>query len=134
MAAQIPQPLPDSDSREYWEGLKRGELRVQRCESCDRYVFYPRVLCPHCSSDRLAWVTVSGKGSIYSYTVVHQAYGAFAAEVPFVIALVTLEEGVRLMTRITNPLDERIAVDAQVEVVFTAIDEFITLPYFQLVE
>ncbi len=134
MPTQIPPPLPDSDSREYWEGLKRGELRIQRCDDCTRYVFYPRILCPHCSSERLSWVTASGKGRIYSYTIVQQAYGPFAAEVPFVIALVTLEEGVRMMTRITDGVGEGVKVDAPVEVTFTAVDEEVTLPYFRLVE
>jgi uncharacterized OB-fold protein len=134
MPTQFPTPIPDSDSREYWEGLKRGELCIQRCDACDRYVFYPRALCPHCSSDRLSWVTASGRGTIYTYTIVNQAYGDFAAQVPYVVALVTLEEGVRMMTRIVDRDSEKVNIDAPVAVTFTQVDEELTLPYFKLVE
>lgn len=134
MAAQHPKPLIDSDSRPYWEGLARGELRIQRCEACGRYVFYPRALCPHCHGERLTWVVATGKGTIYSYTVVHRAFGSFADEAPFVVAIVELEEGVRMMTRIVEVPRERIAVGAAVRVVFTRIDEESNLPYFQLDE
>ena len=129
MSAQIPQPLIDSDSRMYWEGLALGELRLQRCDACSRYVFYPRSICPHCFSNQLSWVTATGKGTIYSYTVAHQAH-----EVPFVIAIVELEEGVRMMTRIVGAQRERIAIGQPVRVTFESVDENVTLPYFQLAE
>ncbi len=134
MSAQIPQPLLDSDSRIYWEGLARSELRIQRCNACSRHVFYPRSICPHCFSDQLSWVTATGKGTIYSYTVVHQAYGPFADGVPFIIALVTLTEGVRMMTRIVEASHELVNIGAPVHVTFARVDEKITLPYFQLDE
>src|SRR5579872_5738269 len=99
MPAQIPIDS-DGDSRMYWEGIAHGELRIQRCDACSRSVFYPRSICPHCFSDQLSWIAASGKGTIYAYTVVHQAFGAFAGDVPFIVAIVELEEGVRMMTRI----------------------------------
>ena len=134
MATHIPQPLIDSDSRVYWEGLELGELRIQRCDTCSQHVFYPRSICPHCSSDQLSWVTASGKGTIYSYTVVHQAYGPFADDAPFIVALVTLAEGVRMMTRIVNTARKQVKIDAPVHVIFTRVGENIPLPYFQLDE
>ncbi len=134
MPEQIPQTTPDGDSQVYWEGIARGELRIQRCVTCTRYVFYPRSICPHCFSDRLSWVAASGKGTIYSYTVAHQAFGPFAREVPFVIAIVELEEGVRMLTRIIGSPRERIAIGAPVHVSFESIAEGPTLPYFRLVE
>jgi uncharacterized OB-fold protein len=134
MSAQIPLPVPDSDSLPYWEGLKRGELRIQQCNTCSRHVFYPRSLCPHCFSDQLSWVTALGTGTIYSYTVVHQAYGAFADDVPFVIALITLTEGVRMMTRLVDAPRDKVKIDVPVHITFAPIDENITLPYFQLDE
>ncbi|HEX4207075.1 MAG TPA: Zn-ribbon domain-containing OB-fold protein [Ktedonobacteraceae bacterium] len=134
MPAHIPQPLVDGDSRPYWEGLARGELLIQRCDACSRYVFYPRSICPHCFADQLSWVAASGNGTIYAYTVVHQAYGPFADGVPFVIAIVELEEGVRMMTRIVDAQRERVAVGVAVRVTFAPVDEGLTLPYFQLVE
>jgi len=132
MPAQLPPLVIDSDSRPYWEGLAQGELRIQRCGACSRYVFYPRAICPHCSSGQLSWVTATGKGAIYSYTVAHQAFGPFADEVPFVIAIVELEEGVRMMTRIVDAPHEQVCIGAAVHVTFATISEEMTLPYFQL--
>jgi uncharacterized OB-fold protein len=132
MSAQLPQLVIDSDSRPYWEGLAQGELRIQRCDACSHHVFYPRAICPHCSSGKLSWITAAGKGTIYSYTVAHQAFGPYADEVPFVVAIVELEEGVRMMTRIVGTPHEQVRIGAAVHVTFTPISEEITLPYFQL--
>jgi uncharacterized OB-fold protein len=133
MPAHIPIDS-DSDSREYWEGIHAGELRIQRCDACSRAVFYPRALCPHCHADQLSWFTASGKGSIYSYTVLHQAFGVFAADVPFVIAIIELEEGARMMSRIVDSPRERITIGAPVTVTFVRIEEGMTLPYFRVDE
>jgi len=133
MPAQIPIDS-DSDSRMYWEGIARGELRIQRCDACSRPVFYPRSICPHCFSDQLSWIAASGKGTIYAYTVIHQAFGAFAGDVPFVVAIVELEEGVRMMTRIIGGPRERVTIGAPVHVTFESVTEDVTLPYFRLIE
>lgn len=136
MSAQLPASMlqQDSDSHPYWEGLAQGELRIQRCDACSRAVFYPRLLCPHCFSEQLSWIVASGKGTIYSYTVAHQAFGAFASETPFVVAIVALEEGVRMMTRIVDAPRERITIGASVQVTFANVGEDFTLPYFRLIE
>ena len=136
MSAQLPASMlqQDSDSRPYWEGLAQGELRIQRCDACARAIFYPRALCPHCFSARLSWIVASGKGIIYSYTVAHQAFGPFAAEAPFVVAIVELEEGVRMMTRIIDAPREHITIGAAVQVTFATVGEHFTLPYFRLIE
>ncbi len=133
MPEQIPSaPLEgDGDSRPFWEGIARGELRIQHCASCGHHVFYPRALCPYCHSDQLAWVVASGKGSIYSYTVAHQAP---AGEIPFVIALVELEEGVRMMTRILGASRERIEIGAPVRLSIESLADGPALPYFRLAE
>jgi uncharacterized OB-fold protein len=124
----------DSDSRPYWEGLDRGELRIQRCLNCATAVFYPRAICPHCHSDQLEWITASGKGTIYTYTVAHQAFGPFAADVPFVVALVELDEGARMLSRIIDAPRERVTIGAAVSVTFLDVGEGLTLPYFRLIE
>jgi uncharacterized protein len=126
----IPHPVPDGDSRPFWEGVAAGELRIQRCQDCARAVFYPRALCPFCSSARLIWERASGRGTIYSYTVVHQAYGPFAEQAPFVVALVDLDEGVRMLTRVTGAREDA-HIGARVRIVFTPIDDELTLPYFE---
>ncbi len=124
----------DSDSRPYWEGLAQGELRIQHCNACSRAVFYPRAFCPHCYAENLSWIVASGRGTIYSYTVAHQAFGAFAADVPFIVAIVELEEGVRMMSRIVDASRERVAIGANVQVTFEKVGEDLTLPYFRLIE
>ena len=134
MPGHLPASLfvQDSDSRPYWEGLIRGELRIQFCNTCSKAVFYPRALCPHCFSETLEWITASGKGTIYSYTIAHQAFGAFAADAPFAVVLVELEEGVRMMSRLLDAPRERIQVGAPVMVTFEKVEEDLTLPYFRL--
>jgi len=136
MPGHLPASLlvQDSDSRPYWEGLQQGELRIQRCDSCSKAVFYPRSICPHCFADQLSWIVASGKGTVYSYTVAHQAFGSFAADVPFVVALIELEEGVRMMSRLLDAPRERVMVGAAVKVTFEKVEEDLTLPYFRLLE
>ncbi len=124
----------DGDSQIYWEGIAQGKLRIQRCDVCARSVFYPRSICPHCHSDQLSWIEATGKGTIYTYTVAHQAFGAFAGEAPFIVAIVELEEGVRMMTRIVDAPGERVTIGAQVQVGFETSAEGVKLPYFRLVE
>jgi uncharacterized OB-fold protein len=102
MAEHIPAPVPDGDSKVFWEGVAQGKLLIQRCDACQRFIFYPRSICPHCFADTLSWVEAQGTGTIYSYTVVHRAFGPFAGQTPFVVAIVELTEGVRMMTRITS--------------------------------
>jgi uncharacterized OB-fold protein len=137
--SQYPRPVPDGDTRPYWEGVAKGELRIQRCDACGEYVFYPRALCPRCHAGSLAWVAASGDGTIYSYTVVHQAYGPFAGGVPFVVALVELAEGPRMMTRIVGE-PEAVKIGAPVRVTFEQVapagdgNGALVLPYFRLAE
>lgn len=134
MPAQLPVIQQDSESRPYWEGLSRGELRIQRCDACARAVFYPRSVCPHCHAEKLLWIVASGRGTIYSYTVAHQAFGAFAEDVPFIVAIIELEEGVRMMSRIIDAPRDRVAIGKAVQVTFEKVGEDTTLPYFRLVE
>jgi uncharacterized OB-fold protein len=131
--SQIPHPVVDGDSRPYWEGVARGELLIQRCDACGRAVFYPRSVCPHCSAGQLVWERASGHGTVYSCTVVHQAYGPFASQAPYVVALVDLDEGVRMLTRLKGGSDV-VQIGVRVRVVFERVDDEQTLPYFEIVE
>ena len=121
-------PVLDAVSTPFWEGIAEGVLRIQHCQACGRYVFYPRAVCPHCTSVDLGWVEASGSGRIHSYTVVHRAPADYRDEIPYVVALVELDEGVRMMTRLVGvePVDVR--VDLPVEV---AIQGDPRLPYFR---
>ena len=116
----------------YWEGCASGELRLQRCESCDRHQFYPRTICSHCSKGQLTWITASGQGTVASFTVVRRAIsGAYTA--PYIVALIQLEEGPVMMSNIVQAEPDHVAIGAAVSVAFDAWSEEITLPVFRLV-
>lgn len=116
---QPPPPRMNVDGREFWEGTAQQRLLLKMCSDCGRKHYPPRYLCPHCWSAAFEWVQSAGRGKVYSYTVMHRAPTAsFSDQVPYVLALVDLAEGPRLMTNIVGPgaLDVRIG-DA-VSVVF----------------
>ncbi len=104
----LPQPLIGDDSHWYWDAARQGQLLVQHCLDCSHAQFYPREICRTCWSSRLEPRPSTGRGTIYSYTTVHRApLPALRARVPYVIALVDLEEGVRVMSNIlgaTEPI------------------------------
>ncbi len=125
----IPLPRPTSLSRPHWDGCREGELRVQRCDACGHFVFIPQPLCTRCQSEALEWVASSGRGTVYSYTVVHRApRPAFA--VPYVVAIVELEEGWHMLTNLVDVAPADVRVGMPVEVTFLQRSEAITLPYF----
>jgi uncharacterized OB-fold protein len=100
--AERPYPDPEPLVRPFWEAVAAGRLDIQRCSACRRFVFYPRAICPHCGSGPLEWVTTAGRGTVHAFTVAHRAPEPFSAEVPYVVALVDLDEGVRMMTRLVG--------------------------------
>jgi uncharacterized OB-fold protein len=130
-----PLPVLDDDSRPFWAAVRDRSLRVQRCLECRRYVFYPRALCPHCHADRLEWAECSGRGTIYSYTVARRPAGpAFAADVPYVVVLVDLDEGVRLLSNLVTADVESVRIGARVVVRFEDVTDEVTLPLFELAD
>ena len=134
-APQLERILPtDSEiARPYWEGCRLGELRLQHCASCDQYQFYPRILCSHCSASDLSWRRVSGQAVVSSFTVVRRAVSpAYAA--PYVVALVTLDEGPCMMTNIVIDDPQKVSVGAAVNVMFEPWGADYVLPVFCLVE
>ena len=86
-------PRPHLEDREFWEGAGRGELRIQHCLTCGRHQHYARMLCSHCGKETLEWVTASGNGTVYSFTVIRQnGVPPFNERLPFVVATVDLDE------------------------------------------
>ena len=128
-----PLPEPAPETKEFWEGAKRHELRIQRCNSCGKAYFFPRPFCPNCSSKDVAWFTASGKGKLHTYVINHRAPPAFKDYAPYVIAIVELEVGPRMMTNIVGvePLPERLPIDMPVEVTWEEHDGDIVLPLFR---
>ena len=133
-ATQYAKPLPEPSpvSARFWEGLKAGELRLQRCTACFRYIFYPRSVCPHCLSDRLEWTMASGRGRVYSYTIVRRAMNpAFAADLPYIFAIVELEEGPRVTTNLINCAPEDARVDMPVKAAYDSVTSELALLKFE---
>ncbi len=127
-----PLPFVYDETRPFWEGTKRHELLIQRCNDCGQFRFYPRTSCIFCLSDNTEWVKVSGKGRVYSFTIAERpARPAFADDVPYNVAIVELEEGVRMTTNIIDCENGDIKVDMPVEVVFDDVTPEITLPKFR---
>jgi len=134
--AKKPVPIVNPWARPFWKAAQEGKLIFQRCKDCKKNIFYPRIACPFCFSDNLEWVEASGKGTVYTYTVVeNNAPSAFINDMPFVIAIVKLEEeGVQMLTNIVGCDPQEVRCDMPVEVVFEKLDDEFTLPKFRPVK
>ena len=127
-----PLPVPSPVTEEFWRAARRHELVLQRCQACERYIYYPRALCPYCLSDDLCWTRVSGRGTVYSFTVARRPTASiFADWVPYVIAVVELEEGPRMTTNIVGCAPEDVRIGMAVEAAFEDVTEEITLVKFR---
>ena len=132
MTDELPRPDPIDVTRPFWDGLAEDQVRLQRCRECSSWVFYPRPRCSHCLSAALDWHTVPGRGTVYSYTIARQAtHHAFAAEVPQLLAIVELDEGVRMTTTLVDVAPDDIRIGLAVTAVFDHGDDGVTLLRFR---
>jgi len=128
-----PRPSPTTATLPFWEAARRHELVVQRCGGCGRHRHYPQPMCPVCHSLDFAWARCSGRGTIYSYSVSHRAFHPFWKDrVPYVIATIELEEGVRMVCDLPDLAPEQAAIGLPVEVCFEDLDADLTLPRFRV--
>ncbi len=126
-----PAPRPTRETAPFWEGLKQERLLLPYCPSCGRWHFYPRPFCPHCLSEDLTWQEAAGRGRVHSFTVCHvPAHPAFAAQLPYTMAFVDLEEGVRLLGEL---IGEPPRIGAPVQVAFQHREDGVSLPVWHLV-
>lgn len=133
MSTEKPLPVIDHDSAPYWEAAREGRLDIPLCGDCGKHHFYPRAICPYCHSDNLKFDTVSGRGVVHTFTIARRPAGpAFADDVPYVVALIELEEGPRMMSRIQTDDPETVQIGARVEVTFVKATDEITFPYFRM--
>ncbi|MEX1035500.1 MAG: Zn-ribbon domain-containing OB-fold protein [Sneathiella sp.] len=96
-----PVPTPNPDSVEFWNACNQEKFLIQICGSCGKNQFYPRAICKHCHGNDLKWQQVSGRGKVKTFTIVHHApSAAFREDLPYVLALIDLEEGVRAMMNV----------------------------------
>ena len=127
-----PLPTVSGETKPFWDACRRGQLLIQKCDRCDEYQFYPRGICANCWSEDIKWVTASGKGTLWTYTVTYQnRTPGFAEDVPYVLALVELEEGVKMFTNIIECAPSDVSIGMPVEVTFRQATNQISVPYFK---
>ncbi len=128
-----PVPKVTPETRPFWEAAKRHRLVVQQCAHCNRHYFYPRPFCPSCLSPDVRWKEVSGRGRLHTFVINHRPPRNFPITEPYVIGIVELDEGPRLMTQIVavEPSPTGVRCDMPVEVIFEDISDEITLPKFR---
>lgn len=124
-------PVPGELTSTYWAHAKRHELVVQGCEPCGWIWHPPLPRCPHCHTAELNWYPVSGRGTVYTFTVVtHATHVLLAGRIPYVVAIVELAEGPKMVANIHRCVPERVHIGLPVRVIFEEITEEITLPQF----
>lgn len=124
-------PQPDHASRHYWQSAADGRLVLQRCTACHQYQFYPRSLCASCAGET-EWADASGRGTLYTFTVIRQNRSkAFADLSPYVIGMVELDEGVRMMSNIVDCDIDALAVGMPLEVLILRAADDVGLPFWR---
>jgi uncharacterized protein len=109
---------PTLETQEFWDGTARGELRLRKCDDCSSIIWYPRAFCPACSSQKTSWITSSGRGTIYAFSITRKGAGAWAEKGPYVIAYIELEEGPRVLSNIVGCPVDSVSIGMAVSVVF----------------
>lgn len=134
---EIPKPLPQITplTRPFWEAAARQSLVIQRCLSCGAWIWCPRPDCAECGGERLEWSPVSGRGKVYSFTIIREVVGrgarGFEKEIPYVVAWIDLEEGPRLVSRVVGCPIEKVEIGMAVEALFEEAGPGIFLPKFR---
>lgn len=129
-------PVPNEETQPYWDSLKQHKMKLPQCKSCKQFHMYPRSHCPNCFSWDIEWREASGKGTLYTYAIQHRAQGpGFQDEVPYITAIVQLDEGPRLLTNLVGvePDPAKVICDSPVEIVYDDVTDAITLAKFRLV-
>jgi uncharacterized OB-fold protein len=130
--AAKPVPEPDEASRPFFEGALRGELLLPRCVDCDYFLHLGSRICTQCLGENIAWTPVSGRGTLFTFGIMHQKYHpGFYAEIPYNVAVVELAEGPRLQTNIVGVRNEDLRVGMPVVVTFERVSEEVALPKFR---
>lgn len=131
MTNPLPRPIANADSQAYWDAARERRLVIRKCNACGEVHFMPRHLCPHCWSDRLEWVVANGQGEVHSFTIIRRASDpAFASKVPYAVALIELDEGVRMMSNIVGEDALSVKIGDRVTVTFEDRGEGALIPQF----
>ncbi len=132
MTYEKPLPHPNADDKIFWEGCREHHLRFQKCEECGLVRWPPSAICPNCYLRDTIWITAAGKGKVYTFAIFHRAYHpGFEGELPYVTAVVELEEGPHFLTNIVGCRPDEVKCDMVVEVIWEDITEEFSLPKFR---
>jgi uncharacterized protein len=127
---QRPWPAVNEDNAFFWEGIKAGELRVQRCKSCNVMTHPPRPHCASCGSFELGYYVASGRGQVYSHVTFHRPLVAPFSE-PYSVAVIELDVGTRLVSQVVGIPPDDVHIDLAVQVDFVEVEDGLTLPLFR---
>jgi uncharacterized protein len=131
MEAPLPVPVANADSLPYWNAARERRLLIRKCSACAQLHFMPRYLCPVCWSDELEWVESKGTGTVHSFTVIRRApMAAFAPRVPYVIALIDLDEGPRMIANVLGEDALSVRIGDRVKVTFEDRGDGAMIPQF----
>ncbi len=134
---ELERPLPSPitpEAKPFWDGLREGKLLLPKCGACGHVFFYPRAVCPRCHARDIGWIQSSGRGTLHAFEIAYQVFNkAWKIKPPYVLAMVELAEGPRMMTNLVNvaPDPKVITCDMPVRVVFSKLSDEITLPLFE---
>ena len=132
MTYNKPLPQPNAETKPFWDGCKQHQLRFQKCRDCGYVRWPPSIICPMCYSSETEWITASGKGTLYTFATYHHAYHpAFENDLPYITAIIELEEGPHLLTNIVGCSPDEVQCDIPVEVTWEDITEEFSLPKFK---
>lgn len=132
MSELLPKPIPNADSQPYWDAAREHRLVIRKCNGCGALHFMPRFICPECWSEALEWVESAGKGRVHSFSIIRRApLAAFADKVPYVTALIELDEGPRMVTNIVGDDALSVAIGDTVTVSFEDRGDGAMLPQFK---
>lgn len=132
VTVQRPKPIATSDTKGYWDSINRREFKIPKCNACGKWFYYPRIYCPYCLSEDWQLQTASGKGTVYSFSIVRHGFGPIWRNfVPYVPALVDLAEGARMTVNIVGCAPEEVKVDMAVQVDFLEVADGNLIPVFK---
>ena len=132
MTYDKPLPKPDEDRKPFWDGCRAHKLLFQKCKDCKHVRWPASILCPKCHSQHTDWIQSSGSGKVYTYVVYHQTFlPAFKKTLPYVVAVVALEEGPHILTNIVGCRHDQVKCDMPVTVCWEDVTEEYSLPKFR---
>lgn len=126
-------PLITAVDKPFWEAAKRHELMTYRCQNCGKY-YWPAINCIACEKPEMEWVKASGKGELFTFTILHRAYPGWESDVPYNVSWIKLDEGPILVSNITGCKNEDLYIGMDVEVVFEDVTAEVSLPRFRPME